>query len=133
MDANTVVEVRWYAGDYSSGWLLDAEQYSLLQPTGITWFDRSIGAVLTAEVAQALTNNPDAWSGGLMGGVLRFTWADVERVAQLVREDREHREARRAQVELVKCSCGHTVPREWVMSAALGTSCPDCYDRMSGC
>lgn len=33
----------------------------------------------------------------------------------------------------VKCGCGHTVPREWVMSAALGTSCPDCYDRMSGC
>lgn len=33
----------------------------------------------------------------------------------------------------VKCTCGHTVPREWVMSASLGTSCPDCYDRMSGC
>ena len=33
----------------------------------------------------------------------------------------------------VKCDCGHVVPRAWVMSASLGTSCPDCYDRMSGC
>lgn len=36
-----------------------------------------------------------------------------------------------AQIELVKCSCGHSVPRESVMSASIGTSCPDCYDRMS--
>jgi len=34
--------------------------------------------------------------------------------------------------EMVRCSCGHMCPREWVMSAALGTSCPDCYDRMDG-
>ena len=34
-------------------------------------------------------------------------------------------------VELVKCSCGHSVSRISVMSASLGTSCPDCYDRMS--
>ena len=31
----------------------------------------------------------------------------------------------------VKCSCGHTVPKSQVMSASLGTSCPDCYDEMS--
>lgn len=36
-----------------------------------------------------------------------------------------------APVEMVKCSCGHTVPRTSVMSASRGTSCPDCYDRMS--
>jgi len=35
------------------------------------------------------------------------------------------------QVEMVKCSCGHTVPRTSVMNASLGTSCPECYDRMS--
>ena len=34
-------------------------------------------------------------------------------------------------VELVKCSCGHTIPKNQVMSASLGTSCSDCYDRMS--
>ena len=32
---------------------------------------------------------------------------------------------------LVKCSCGHAVPASLVMSASTGTSCPDCYDRMS--
>ena len=33
--------------------------------------------------------------------------------------------------ELVKCVCGHRVPRSLVMNASMGTSCPDCYDRMS--
>lgn len=32
---------------------------------------------------------------------------------------------------LVKCSCGHSIPKSLVMSASLGTSCPDCYDRLS--
>ena len=32
---------------------------------------------------------------------------------------------------MIKCSCGHTVPASWVMSANAGSSCPDCYDRMS--
>ena len=34
-------------------------------------------------------------------------------------------------VQLVKCSCGHSVPLARVMSSSMGTSCPDCYDRMS--
>lgn len=34
-------------------------------------------------------------------------------------------------VEMVKCDCGHTVPRCTVMSTSTGSSCPDCYDRMS--
>lgn len=33
--------------------------------------------------------------------------------------------------EMVKCTCGHTVPKRQVMGASLGTSCPDCYDKMS--
>jgi hypothetical protein len=31
----------------------------------------------------------------------------------------------------VMCSCGHEVEENLVMSASLGTSCCDCYDRMS--
>ncbi len=31
-----------------------------------------------------------------------------------------------------KCDCGHTVPQTLVMSASLGSSCSDCYDKMSG-
>ena len=33
--------------------------------------------------------------------------------------------------ELVRCSCGHSVPRTLVMNTSTGTACPDCYDRMS--
>lgn len=34
-------------------------------------------------------------------------------------------------VDMVKCDCGHTIPRALRMSASLGSSCPACYDRMS--
>lgn len=34
-------------------------------------------------------------------------------------------------VEVVRCDCGHDVPRRMQMSASMGTSCPRCYDRMS--
>lgn len=34
-------------------------------------------------------------------------------------------------IQLVRCDCGHSVPRSQVMSASQGSSCPDCYDRMS--
>jgi hypothetical protein len=36
-----------------------------------------------------------------------------------------------AAVPMVRCDCGHTVPRSQVMMASLGTSCPACYDAMS--
>ena len=36
-----------------------------------------------------------------------------------------------AEIELKKCSCGHTIPKTLVMSASMGSSCPECYDRMS--
>lgn len=38
----------------------------------------------------------------------------------------------RGHLEMVIADCGHRIPREQVMSASFGTSCPDCYDRMSG-
>jgi len=43
----------------------------------------------------------------------------------------EERRAAQPPVETVKCSCGCTVPRGLVMSASLGSSCSECYDRMS--
>lgn len=33
--------------------------------------------------------------------------------------------------DLVRCDCGHECERLLVMSASLGSACPDCYDRMS--
>jgi len=35
------------------------------------------------------------------------------------------------EMEMVKCDCGCLVPDGSVMHASMGTSCPDCYDRMS--
>ena len=34
-------------------------------------------------------------------------------------------------VGIVKCDCGHTVDQVLAMSSSRGSSCPDCYDRMS--
>jgi len=33
--------------------------------------------------------------------------------------------------EMVACDCGHECGAAMVMSASVGTSCPDCYDMMS--
>ncbi|HSW63401.1 MAG TPA: hypothetical protein VLH56_08835 [Dissulfurispiraceae bacterium] len=35
------------------------------------------------------------------------------------------------EAETVVCSCGHTIAKNLMMSASRGSSCPDCYDRMS--
>lgn len=35
------------------------------------------------------------------------------------------------EIKLVKCDCGCSVPKISVMNASMGTSCPDCYDKMS--
>jgi hypothetical protein len=33
--------------------------------------------------------------------------------------------------EMVACDCGHECGAAMVMSASMGTSCPDCYDTLS--
>ncbi len=35
------------------------------------------------------------------------------------------------QINLILCDCGHKVNRSSVMNASLGTSCQNCYDKMS--
>ena len=44
---------------------------------------------------------------------------------------RQTKKAVSHQVRLVWCDCGHQVPASLVMSASLGTACPNCYDKMS--
>jgi len=34
-------------------------------------------------------------------------------------------------IVMMQCDCGHSVPVGQRMMASLGTSCPECYDRMS--
>lgn len=50
-------------------------------------------------------------------------WDDMIRYKPIPREP--------TPVEMVKCYCGHTVPKIQVMSTSTGNACPDCYDRMS--
>lgn len=64
----------------------------------------------------------DGFGIGEAGGVPASTIEDEIEAARL--------SGRRAQ-KMVRCSCGHTVPESWVMSASRGTACPDCYDRLS--
>lgn len=55
--------------------------------------------------------------------------AYLDKPKEVASPPRQHAGA--LEVELVKCDCGHSVPRGVVMNASMGTSCPACYDRMS--
>jgi len=57
-------------------------------------------------------------------GKLRFgcDWYDNIRVAPKPRPVIEP--------DMKICACGHTVAKSSVMMANMGSSCPDCYDRM---
>lgn len=62
-----------------------------------------------------------------------------ERSAVLISDLNKKSEELRLQTEnivsfLIKCDCGHHVEsHHHKMQASLGSSCPDCFDRMSGC
>jgi hypothetical protein len=58
-------------------------------------------------------------------------WYSNCRDYEAVEKIQAEKKANQKPVEYIKCSCGHTVPRIQAMHASLGTSCPDCYDRLS--
>ena len=58
-------------------------------------------------------------------------WYSVCRDGEAVERIMAARRATAPPVQMVKCSCGHTIRRESIMNASLGSSCPDCYDKMS--
>lgn len=63
-----------------------------------------------------------------------MTIAGIPQSQRLTEEQWTEQNARASEkkpVEMVECDCGHSCPRPHQMSASLGTSCPDCYDRMS--
>jgi hypothetical protein len=45
--------------------------------------------------------------------------------------DKPKAERIRVLPEMVECDCGHECGAAMVMSASMGTACPDCYDMMS--
>ena len=67
------------------------------------------------------------------GAVVRIGsgWNDEIRCADAYAAKLAARRAAATPVKMVKCSCGHTIPSISVMSTSTGSSCPDCYDRMS--
>jgi hypothetical protein len=69
----------------------------------------------------------------MAGDHVRFDtdWHSVIRSGAAHEEEMKRLRAEQPPVKMVRCSCGHTVPSSSVMSASLGSSCPDCYDRMS--
>lgn len=79
-----------------------------------------------APVAASTESPFDFDSGGFgIGGLGRYEEQPIiPTAAQLDRQAR--REASYAE-----CDCGHRVPAAQVMTASLGTACPNCYDRMS--
>ena len=59
-------------------------------------------------------------------------WYSVCRDGEAIERIREERLAKQPPVEMKRCSCGHTtIPKHLSMSTSSGSSCADCYDRMS--
>lgn len=60
-----------------------------------------------------------------------FGIGEAGRVPESGTEDLIRAAQKPTRAKMIKCDCGHTVPQSWAMNASTGTSCPDCYDRMS--
>ena len=100
---------------------------------GLTW-ETAAEETLHDAVEQAAARNKvtsEAIIGYLLDGKV-IAWCDspnhyYDHGAGRIRR----KTAPKAPEKLIKCGCGHSVPRSQVMNASLGSSCPDCYDRMS--
>lgn len=55
----------------------------------------------------------------------------LERLKKYEQKLKEEKEQSSPVVELIKASCGCSVPKILLMSTSTGTSCDRCYDRMS--
>ena len=74
--------------------------------------------IAALQAGKTLSNDPADWYSNCRSGAL-------------VEAAMAARRARQKPVEMVRCDCGHSVPRHLAMSASLGTACAECYDRMS--
>ena len=100
------------------------------------------------EVATGETKAVEVPFDELSYGIENFSWGATEirptdeqvmALMEIRRACRKHEELKKAETPVVqrvapvmkKCRCGHTIPEHLVMNASLGTSCPDCYDRLS--
>ena len=58
-------------------------------------------------------------------------WYDRLRCGEAHQRKIDAQKARQKSVKMVRCACGHTISQNLVTSTSQGSSCPDCYDRMS--
>lgn len=121
-----VMRLSWDGGEHYHGWSVSGQDMHRCPALKrLAYYMEGWGYTMHESTAEALgpvTTN----TAGVR--VIEFEAADVDRVAALVEAARV---ARATAARLVRCACGHTVTTGQVMSASLGTSCPDCYDRMS--
>ena len=74
---------------------------------------------------------------GMIDGDHGWRWFEItaEQAAALVAhtksENLKFRAWQNRSLKTVAADCGHTVEAAHLMSASMGTACPDCYDRMS--
>jgi len=84
------------------------------------------------EMSYAIRNF-DARTAGMKKSQQRWWFANQfnyrDRLNQIERDEEAAKP--KVDVQMVECSCGHTVPSISVMSSSMGSSCPSCYDSMS--
>jgi hypothetical protein len=99
---------------------------------GVTYKPATDETLSTAITAAANRNNTtEARVIGMLQNGVKVAWCDspnhyYDHGTGYIRRKRVTKP-----VKSVSCDCGHSVEPALVMSASRGTSCPDCYDRMS--
>ena len=96
-------------------------------------YETATAATLADAIEKAAVLNKrseDSIKTSLLAGKL-VAWCEGLNYAYTHRYAGVRRKRTLPPVGLVACDCGHTVPRAQAMSASQGSSCPDCYDRMS--
>ena len=105
---------KWHQVEQNTEWYINGviEQESWIAPL---------------ENREPMTRTDDVLAALASGAVLRYgtDWYESIRASVVAQPATAQRAI------LTRCSCGHAVAASQVMSASLGTSCPDCYDQMS--
>jgi len=95
-----------------------------------SWYAERVGRqpATSHEEIRALLASPKHAVYGMQWG---DDWYACVRDREAYERVLAERASRRQPTRMVTCDCGHTVPAIQAMWANMGSSCPDCYDRMS--
>lgn len=93
--------------------------------------DGEIAPIFRATRALTRDEVVSALERGIILRNSRHDWYSNCRDGDFFAKKQAAAQARYDALPRVKCACGHTVLAALVMNASLGSSCPECYDRMS--